>query len=83
MEQQATNAPAAKNEVIEAIKDEISMNGFQPEMDERFSLLPFIKNGSDGGVIILVVEIRKQGDSQRTARDFVGCFDHRRMYPFT
>ncbi len=36
-----------KNEVIEAIKNEIRMSGFQPEMDERFSPLPFIKNGND------------------------------------
>ena len=36
-----------KNEVIEAIKNEIWMNGFQPDTDERFSPLPFLKGEGD------------------------------------
>lgn len=48
-----------KNEVIEAIKNEIWMNGFQPETDERFSPLPFLKGESD---LYIAVSIRERLD---------------------
>lgn len=48
-----------KNEVIEAIKNEIWMNGFQPETDERFSPLPFLKGEGD---LYIAVSIRERLD---------------------
>lgn len=48
-----------KNSVIEAIKNEIWMNGFQPEMDERFSQMPFLKDEDE---LYIAVSIREQLD---------------------
>lgn len=57
-----------RNEVVETIKNEIWMNGFQPEIDERFSPLPFLKNEGD---LYVAVSIRER-------LDFPNCdFDKR------
>lgn len=48
-----------KHEVAEAIKNEIWMNGFQPETDERFSPLPFLKGEGD---LYVAVSIRERLD---------------------
>lgn len=48
-----------KNEVIQTIKDEIRMNGFQSEMNERFSPMPFLKGESD---LYIAVSIRERLD---------------------
>ena len=48
-----------KNEVIKTIKNEIWMNGFQPDTDERFSPLPFLKGEGD---LYIAVSIRERLD---------------------
>ena len=48
-----------RNEAIETIKNEIWMNGFEPETDERVSTLPFLKNEGD---LYVAVSIREYLD---------------------
>lgn len=48
-----------RNEAIEAIKNEIWMNGFEPKTDERVSTLPFLKNEGD---LYVAVSIREHPD---------------------
>ena len=62
-----------KNEVIQTIKDEIRMNGFQPEMDERFSQMPFLKGESD---LYIAVRIRER-------LDFANCDFEKKIAAYT
>lgn len=48
-----------REEAVQTIKDTIRMNGFEPEMDERFSPMPFIKGMSD---LYIDVSIRERID---------------------
>lgn len=48
-----------REEAVQTIKDLIWMNGFEPEMNERFSPLPFIKGMSD---LYIDVSIRERVD---------------------
>lgn len=52
-----------KNEVVETIKNEIWMNGFQPEMDEKYSPLPFIKGDDD---LYIAVRIHARPDFENS-----------------
>ena len=44
-----------KEQVIEIIKNEIYMNGFQPEMNERFSPLPILKHDGESYVAVKIL----------------------------